>query len=79
MEKKLDKFITQYATQQADQANKLDNFMKQHADQKAEQDHFNEKATKQLDYLVSKLQRVLELAALTPTSTHPSLNGEGYE
>jgi len=77
MEKKLDKFITQYATQQADQANKLDNFMRQHADQKAEQDHFNEKVTKQLDYLITNLQRVLELAAPTPASTHPMLNGDG--
>jgi len=78
MERKLDNFMTHYATQKADQDQKLDTFMRQQAQQKIEQDRFNETFTKQLDYLVDNMQRFLKLANLPPLSKYPSPNiGDG--
>jgi len=69
--KKLEKLMTQQATQNSAQDSKLDSFMQKHTAQKAEQDNFNETISKQLDYLVVNMQRFLKIATPLPTSQHP--------
>jgi len=67
---KLDKLLTQQAINNTTQDSKLDHFMQQHATQKTEQDQINKTFTKQLDYLVVNMQRLLNIANPMQT-THP--------
>jgi len=76
---RLEMFMTTQATQQTNNDHKLDRFIQQQANYKAEQDGINETVTKQLDYLVSNMQRFLSLAT-PPTSMQnpPPSNGGGH-